>query len=81
MKAELTEKQLPESAIQALADFIAAGDVTLDAVAARCADPAIANDLKYVLLPPTRWLPAATRWPTAPVWCAVRVTTPAWCSR
>ena len=49
VKAELTEKQLPESAIQALADFIAAGDVTLDAVAARCADPAIANDLKYVL--------------------------------
>ena len=43
------EKQLPESAIQALADFIAAGDVTLDAVAARCADPAIADDLKYVL--------------------------------
>jgi histidyl-tRNA synthetase len=49
VKAELTEKQLPESAIQALADFIAAGDVTLDAVAARCADPAIADDLKYVL--------------------------------
>ena len=24
-------------------------------------------------LPPTRWLPAAIRWPTAPVWCAVRV--------
>ena len=49
VKAELTEKQLPENAIHALADFIAAGDVTLDAVAARCADPAIANDLKYVL--------------------------------
>ena len=49
VKAELTEKQLPEAAIHALADFIAAGDVTLDAVAARCADPAIANDLKYVL--------------------------------
>ena len=43
------ELQLPENAIQALADFIAAGDVTLDAVAARCADPAIADDLKYVL--------------------------------
>ncbi len=48
VKAELTEKQLPE-AINALADFIAAGDVTLDAVAARCADPAIADDLQYVL--------------------------------
>ena len=33
VKAELTEKQLPEAAINALADFIAAGDVTLDSVA------------------------------------------------
>ena len=49
VKAELLEKQLPESAVNALADFIAAGKVTLDAVAARCADPAIADDLKYVL--------------------------------
>ena len=49
VRAELTEKQLPENAIAALAEFVAAGDVTLDAVAARCADPAIANDLKYVL--------------------------------
>ena len=49
VKAELIEKQLPENAINALADFIAAGEVTLDAVAARCADPAIADDLKYVL--------------------------------
>ena len=46
---ELTEKGMPAEAVQALADFIAAGDVTLDAVAARCADPAIADDLKYVL--------------------------------
>jgi histidyl-tRNA synthetase len=49
VEAELTEKGLPASAVRALADFIAAGDVTLDAVAARCADPAVANDLKYVL--------------------------------
>ena len=35
--------------MNALADFIAAGEVTLDAVASRCADPAIADDLKYVL--------------------------------
>lgn len=46
---ELTEKGLPADAIAQLADFIAAGQVTLDAVAARCADPAIADDLKYVL--------------------------------
>ena len=49
VRAELTEKQLPAGAIAALSDFIAAGEVTLDAVAARCADPAIADDLKYVL--------------------------------
>ena len=49
VKAELTEKQLPGNAILSLAEFIAAGEVTLDAVAARCADPAIADDLKYVL--------------------------------
>ena len=49
VKAELTEKQMPASAVDALAEFIAAGEVTLDAVAGRCADPAIADDLKYVL--------------------------------
>lgn len=49
VRAELTAKQLPEAAVTALADFIATGEVTLDAVAARCADPAIADDLKYVL--------------------------------
>ena len=80
VKAELTEKQLPESAIQALADFIAAGDVTLDAVAARCADPAIADDLKYVLA--TANTLAAGRYQVAYCpRCAVRATTPAWCSR
>ena len=46
---ELTEKQLPADAIAALADFIAAGDVSLEAVAAKCDDPAVADDLKYVL--------------------------------
>ena len=32
-----------------MADFLSAGEVTLDAVAARCTDPAIADELKYVL--------------------------------
>ncbi len=49
VRAELTEKQLPAEAVAALAEFIASGDVSLDAVAARCDDPAIADDLKYVL--------------------------------
>ena len=82
VKAELTEKQLPENAIHALAEFIAAGEVTLDAVAARCADPAIADDLKYVLA--TAKAMAAgplSAWLTAPAWCAARATTPAWCLR
>ena len=49
VRAELTEKQMPPAAVDALAAFLAEGAVTLDAVAARCADPAIADDLKYVL--------------------------------
>ena len=49
VRAELTEKGLPADAIQQLADFLAQGSVTLEAVAARCADPSIADDLKYVL--------------------------------
>lgn len=49
VRAELTEKQMPAGAVDALARFIAEGNVTLEAVAARCADPAIADDLKYVL--------------------------------
>lgn len=49
VRAELLEKQFPEAAVDALASFIASGEVTLDAVAARCADPAIADGLKYVL--------------------------------
>ena len=49
VRAELLEKQLPAEAVGALAAFLAAGDVSLDAVAARCADPAVAADLRYVL--------------------------------
>ena len=49
VRAELTEKQMPPAAVDALAAFLAEGDVTLEAVAARCSDPAIADDLKYVL--------------------------------
>ena len=49
VKAELVEKQLPAAAIEALYQFISAGEVTLDEVAAKCADPAIADDLKYII--------------------------------
>ena len=49
VRAELTEKQMPPAAVEALAAFLAEGDVTLESVAARCADPAIADGLKYVL--------------------------------
>ena len=50
VEAELREKQLPDGAIKALVDFISAGtDITLDAVAAKCADASIADDLKYII--------------------------------
>lgn len=49
VEAELAEKEMPAQAVRALADFLAAGDVSLDAVAARCADSAVADELKYVL--------------------------------
>lgn len=49
VKAELEEKQFPASAIDALYKFISAGEVTLDEVAAKCADPSIADDLKYII--------------------------------
>ena len=55
--AELTEKGFPEAAIKALSDFIsgaAGGDgskgaISVDDVAAKCADPSIADDLKYIM--------------------------------
>lgn len=49
VQKELTEKALPETAIQALCDFLAAGKFDLDTVAANCGDDALAADLKYVL--------------------------------
>lgn len=45
----VVEKQFPAAAIDSLYNFISAGDVTLDEVAAKCADPAIADDLKYII--------------------------------
>ncbi len=49
VKAELTEKQFPSGAVESLYSFISAGEVTLDEVAAKCADPAVADDLKYII--------------------------------
>lgn len=52
VEAELTEKQLPDGAIKALVAFIKeaeGGKISIEAVAAKCADPSIANDLKYVI--------------------------------
>ena len=49
--AELTEKQFPENAIKALKDFITDGseNITLESVAAKCSDPTVADDLKYII--------------------------------
>ncbi len=53
VEAELREKAMPEGAIKALVDFIAKSEggakITLDQVAAKCADSAIADDLKYII--------------------------------
>ena len=49
VKAELTEKGFAASAVQALDDFLRAGDFSLDAVAARVDDEALTADLRYVM--------------------------------
>ena len=49
IEAELKEKALPENAIKALVEFISAGQISLDNVASKCADPSIADDLKYII--------------------------------
>ena len=52
VEAELTEKQMPASAIKALVDFIkeaSVSEISVDSVAAKCADSAIADDLKYII--------------------------------
>lgn len=49
IEAELKEKALPENAIKSLVEFISAGQISLDDVAAKCADPSIADDLKYII--------------------------------
>ena len=49
IEAELKEKQFPENAVSALVRFISSGEISLDAVSARCSDPSVADDLKYVI--------------------------------
>lgn len=49
IETELKEKALPENAIKALVEFISAGQISLDDVASKCADPSIADDLKYII--------------------------------
>ena len=80
VKAELTESSSPEAAITRW-PFRCAGDVTLESVASRCADPAIADDLKYVLATAKAMANGRFDVATAPAWCAARATTPAWCLR
>ena len=49
VKAELTEKGFASDAIQALDDFLRAGDFSLDTVAAKVDDEALTADLRYVI--------------------------------
>ena len=74
VKAELTEKGFAAEAVQALDDFLRAGDFSLDTVAARVDDEALTADLRYVIA-------ASEALPTPPASCAGRATTPAWCLR
>lgn len=49
VRDELAAKELPADAVAALYEFLQQGDVSLEAVSARCGDPALAGDLRYVL--------------------------------
>lgn len=53
VEKELNEKQFPQNAIKNLVDFIKEGEggtkITLDSVAAKCADSSIADELKYII--------------------------------
>ena len=49
VRDELTEKELPADAITSLYDFLQGGDFSLEAVASRCGDASLADDLRYVL--------------------------------
>ena len=49
VRDELAAKALPAGAVAALYEFLQQGDVSLEAVSARCGDPALAGDLRYVI--------------------------------
>lgn len=48
---ELTEKGMPEKAVKALKDFLAESSdkITLESVVAKCSNPSVADDLKYII--------------------------------
>ncbi len=48
---ELTEKGMPEKAVKALKDFLAdsSDKITLESVVAKCSNPSVADDLKYII--------------------------------
>lgn len=50
VETELKEKHLPEQAVSSLVGFISSGEeITLDAVASRCSDSSVADDLRYII--------------------------------
>lgn len=49
IEKELKEKALPENAIEKLIKFVSNGNISLDEVVNNCADPSIADDLKYII--------------------------------
>ncbi|MCR5764431.1 MAG: ATP phosphoribosyltransferase regulatory subunit, partial [Treponema sp.] len=49
--AELTEKGMPEKSVKVLKDFLAdsSDNITLESVVAKCSNPSVADDLKYII--------------------------------
>ena len=65
--------------MEALDEFLRAGDFSLDAVTARVGDETLTADLRYVIATAERLPTAVTALPMPPAWYAARDTIPAWC--
>lgn len=49
IKNELFEKHFPEKSINLLTEFILQGNITLENVLAKCSNPSLGDDLKYII--------------------------------
>lgn len=65
--------------MEALDEFLRAGDFSLDAVTARVGDETLTADLRYVIATAEKIAHGRYGIAYAPAWCAARDTIPAWC--